>query len=123
MPWLPVLHTADETCAWMTDVVLSLQETWVATRGDLAVGFIALTDSWVEQLYIDPAAWRTGAGSTLLRHAKERRPAGFRLWTFQRNAMARTFYRKHDLAELRTTDGYDNEEKEADVLLGWKLTS
>ena len=46
-----------------------------------------------------------------------------KMWTFQRNAMARTFYRKHGLAELRTTDGYDNEEKEPDVLLGWKLTS
>lgn len=123
MPWLPVLHTTDETCAWMREVVLPRQEAWIATRDDLAIGFIALTDGWVEQLYIDPVSWRTGVGSALLQHAKERRPAGFRLWTFQRNAMARTFYRKHDLSELRTTKGYDNEEKEPDVLLGWIRTS
>ncbi len=107
----------------MANVVLAQQEVWIAAAGDAVAGFMALTDGWVEQLYIDPASWRTGAGSALLQHAKECRPAGFQLWTFQRNAMARQFYRKHGLAELRTTDGYDNEEKEPDVLLGWKLTT
>lgn len=123
MPWLPVLHSGEETRDWMTNVVLPQQEVWIAGRSGAASGFIAMTDGWIDQLYIDPTAWRTGAGSALLDHAKQRLPGGFRLWTFQRNAMARAFYRKHGLAELRQTDGYDNEEKEPDVLLGWKLTS
>jgi GNAT superfamily N-acetyltransferase len=123
MPWLPVLHTTDEDIAWMTNVVLAKQQVIVAASYDFAHGYIALTDGWVEHLYIDPPSWRTGAGSALLNDAKRRLPDGFRLWTFQRNVMARAFYRKHGLAELRRTDGYDNEEKEPDVLLGWKLTS
>ncbi len=123
MPWFPDLHTRDEDLAWMTNVVLAKQQVVMAMRDDLPVGFIALTDGWVQHLYVDPASWRTGAGSTLLNHAKQHLPDGFRLWTFQRNAMARAFYRKHGLAEIRMTDGYDNEEKEPDVLLGWKLTS
>ena len=123
MPWLPVLHAVEETCAWVANVVLPRQDVWIAATGDADVGFIALTDAWVEQLYIRPASWRTGAGSALLAQARERQPGGFRLWTFQRNAMARAFYRKHGMVEIRTTNGYDNEEKEPDVLLGWKLTS
>lgn len=84
---------------------------------------MALSDGWIEQLYVEPVAWRMGAGSALLEHVQLRQPDGFLLWTFQRNAMARAFYRKHGLVELRMTDGHDNEEKEPDVLLGWKLTS
>ena len=68
---------------------------------------------------MDPAAWR--AGTSLLDYAKERRVGGFRLWAFQRNAMARAFYRKHGLVELRTSDGSGNEEREPDVQFGWKL--
>jgi GNAT superfamily N-acetyltransferase len=120
MPWLPALHTPEDDLGWMIDVVLPHQEVWVAACGD-TIGFVALTESAVEHLYIDPPIWRTGAGSALLDRAKVRRPGGFRLWTFQRNAMARAFYRKHGLIELRTTDGSGNEEKEPDVQLGWQL--
>lgn len=123
MPWLPVLHTEGETRAWMTDVVLKTQEIWIVVGDGTALGFMALTQGWIEQLYIDPVSWRTGAGAALLQQAKQRQPNGFLLWTFQRNAIARAFYRKHGLVEIRKTDGYDNEEKEPDVLLGWKLTS
>jgi GNAT superfamily N-acetyltransferase len=123
MPWLPVLHSEDDVVAWISNVVLAKQQVFIAVRDETAVGFSALADGWIEQLYVDPVAWRTGAGSALLQHAKERQPGGFRLWTFQRNAMARNFYRKHGLTEIRMTDGYDNEEKEPDVLLGWKLAS
>jgi GNAT superfamily N-acetyltransferase len=123
MPWLAVLHTADETESWMANIVLPAQDAWIATHEDVAVGFVALTPGWIEQLYVRPVAWRGGFGSVLLAHAKRRQPDGFRLWTFQCNAMARSFYRKHGLVEIRTTDGYENEEREPDVLLGWKLSS
>jgi GNAT superfamily N-acetyltransferase len=123
MPWLPALHSRDEDLAWMTNVVLAQHQVFIAMLNASAVGYIALTGGWVEHLYIAPSSWRTGAGSTLLRHAMREQPDGFRLWTFQRNTMARNFYRKHGLAEIRKTDGQHNEEKEPDVLLGWKLTS
>ena len=34
MPWLPVLHSMEETEAWMTNVVLPRQEVWIAARDD-----------------------------------------------------------------------------------------
>jgi GNAT superfamily N-acetyltransferase len=70
MPWLPALHTAAETQAWIANVVLVQQEVWIAAAGDAVAGFMALTDGWIEQLYIDPASWRNGAGSALLQRAK-----------------------------------------------------
>src|SRR5262245_28285431 len=97
MPWLPVLHTSEETEAGMTNAVLTRQDVWIAACDDATLGFVALVPGWVEQLYVDPVAWRTGVGSLLLEHAKQLQPDGFRLWTFQRNAMARSFYRKHGL--------------------------
>jgi GNAT superfamily N-acetyltransferase len=120
MPWLRVVHSAEETRWWMTQVVVPRLEVWVAERDRTVLGFLALQDEWVEQLYVDPGAWRTGTGSMLLKHARQRRPNGLKLWTFQRNALARAFYRKHGFVELRETDGSANEEREPDVLLEWR---
>ncbi len=120
MPWLRVVHSAEETRWWMAQVVVPRLEVWVADRDGVAVGFLALQDEWVEQLYVDPSAWRTGAGVILLDHAKQRRPNGLKLWTFQRNALARNFYRKHGFVEIRETDGSANEEREPDVMLQWQ---
>jgi GNAT superfamily N-acetyltransferase len=123
MPWLPVLHTKEEDLAWMTKVVLAKQQVVVAVRDETAIGFMAQSEGWIEHLYVAPSAWRNGAGSTLIQLAKRHQPNGFRLWTFQRNTLARDFYRKRGFAELRFTDGNQNEEREPDVLLGWTLAS
>ena len=123
MSWLRVVHSVEETRWWMTQVVVPRLEVWVAERDGTTLGFLALQDEWVEHLYIDPNAWRIGAGSMLLDHAKQRRPSGLKLWTFQRNALARAFYRKHGFAEVRETDGSVNEEREPDVMLEWKPIS
>src|SRR5579871_5305468 len=69
MPWLRVVHSAEETRWWMTQVVVPRLEVRVADRDGGALGFIALQDEWLEQLYVDPGAWRAGVGSMLLNHA------------------------------------------------------
>jgi GNAT superfamily N-acetyltransferase len=73
----------------------------------------------VEHLYVRPEEQRAGIGSALIEEAKSRRPSGLRLWVFQRNDGARAFYARHGFAEMRLTDGADNEEREPDVLLEW----
>ena len=52
--------------------------------------------------------------------AKELRPAGFRLWVFQRNDGARRFYERHGLTLVELTDGAGNEEREPDARYDWR---
>jgi putative acetyltransferase len=92
---------------------------WVALdRGEI-VGFCAVRRGWIDHLYVDHAWHGRGAGRALLSQAlKGRRHV--RLWTFQRNARSRVFYRLQGFIEARLTDGSANEEKEPDVLLEWR---
>jgi GNAT superfamily N-acetyltransferase len=117
--YLPELHTEMETRRWIGDVVLRGLEVWVAEENGRVVGFSALGDDLLEHLYVHPQAQNRGVGTALLTVAKERRPRGFRLWVFQKNAGARRFYERHGLTLARRTDGRDNEEREPDALYEW----
>ena len=57
-------------------------------------------------------------GSRLLDVAKQHRPTGLKLWTFQANAGARRFYERNGFVGIATTEG-DNEEGAPDVLYQW----
>ena len=50
--------------------------------------------------------------------AKERRPRGLQMWTFQANGGARRFYERHGFVVMEATDG-DNEERAPDVRNEW----
>jgi ribosomal protein S18 acetylase RimI-like enzyme len=120
MPYLPELHTDEETHAWMRDVVLPGSEVYIAEADGRSVGFVALGAEVLEHLYVSPAFQGRGVGSALLACAKELRPAGFRLWVFQRNERARRFYERHGLRLVELTDGADNEQREPDALYEWR---
>ena len=118
VPWLPILHSAAEDRRFFAGVI-GEAEVLVVRREGYPVAFLALKDGLVGHLYVRPNAQRTGIGSALVAVAKERRPEGLRLWTFQRNQGARAFYARHGFEEVEFTDGSSNEEKEPDVLLAW----
>jgi ribosomal protein S18 acetylase RimI-like enzyme len=119
MPWLPELHSEAEDRRYIAEHVLGTSDVLVVRRPDGPVGFLALGGDTVEHLYVRPDAQRGGIGTALLDSAKERRPAGLRLWVFQRNHVARAFYARHGFTEVERTDGSGNEEREPDVLLAW----
>jgi ribosomal protein S18 acetylase RimI-like enzyme len=119
MPWLPVLHSREDTIAYFAGHVLLLEETLVAEVNQLVVGFIALEGDHVDHLYIAPAYQGRGIGDKLLALAKELRPDGLTLWTFQRNAPARRFYEARGFVASEFTDGSRNEERVPDVLYTW----
>jgi GNAT superfamily N-acetyltransferase len=122
MPYLPELHTNDETRGWVATIVLPHQEVWVAEAGGHVVGVAALDGEMLAQLYILPGEQGRGIGSALLAKAMARRPDGLRLYAFQRNTRARGFYERRGFIAVEFGDGSGNEEGEPDVLYRWAPT-
>lgn len=114
----PLVHTPGDVVAWTRGWDLSVREVWVAETDHL-VGFLAMTGSWLDDLYVDPAGQRDGVGSALLEVAMATHPQGFALWVFETNHPALAFYRRHGLVELERTDGSGNEERSPDIRMVW----
>ena len=117
--WLPTVGTDDEIRGFVVDQMVPEQETWVAEDGGRIVAVMVLGVDMVDQLYVAPGEQRRGIGDAMLAHAKHLRPAGLRLWAFQRNAPARRFYEARGFIAIQFTDGATNMEREADVLYRW----
>ncbi|KRF17386.1 hypothetical protein ASG90_08870 [Nocardioides sp. Soil797] len=114
----PVVHDSEQIRAWVSGWDLAEHEVWVAET-DRLVGFLTLTETWLDSLYVEPAAQRTGVGSALVALAQAQRPQGFALWVFETNEPAREFYRRHGFVELEHTDGSENEERSPDLRMAW----
>jgi GNAT superfamily N-acetyltransferase len=119
MPWLPEVHSDDETYAWVAEYVLPRREVWVAEAAGRVVGVASLEGNSLEQLYILPGYQGMGIGSALFAKAKELRPEGFTFYVFQRNERARGFYERRGCVAMEFGDGAENEEGEPDVLYRW----
>jgi len=117
--WLPTVGTDAEIRDFVIMKMVPEQETWVADAGGRIVAVMVLNSDMVDQLYVWPDAQRRGVGDRLLAHAKQLRPAGLRLHTFQRNAPARRFYEDRGFVATKFTDGATNMEREPDVLYEW----
>ncbi|QXG75389.1 GNAT family N-acetyltransferase [Modestobacter sp. L9-4] len=120
MPWLPVVHTPAETRWWVEHVVLTQLRTWVAVSGDDVLGFVAVDDGRLEQLYLRPDRRRQGLGTLLFRQAQQAEPAGFTFAVFARNAPARAFYERLGCRVVARSDGRGNEEREPDITYAWR---
>ncbi len=120
MPWLPALHSRDETIAYFAGRVLRDEKVFVAEVNRQVVGFLALEGDRIDHLYVAPAFQGRGIGDRLLAIAKQSCPEGLTLWTFQRNARARRFYEARGFAAIKFTDGSNTEERDPDVLYAWR---
>ena len=117
----PRAHSDDDVRRWVAEVLLRMREVWVATSPHGAVmAMMALTSDMVDQLYVAPGWTGKGIGSRLVGLAKERRPEGLDLYTFQANAGARRFYERHGFSAVALGDGSDNEEGQPDVRYAWR---
>ncbi len=118
-PWMPRVHPLSDMERHYRESVFGTAELIVAeVDGDVA-GFLAPSpDGFVTALYLASSARGQGIGARLIDMAKERRPTGLSLWTFEANMDARRFYGRHGFVEQRRTAG-DNEERLPDVLLRW----
>jgi ribosomal protein S18 acetylase RimI-like enzyme len=111
--WMPKLHTAKEDLAFIRQVVLPNQIVTVAEAEREIVGFIAVHDTWIDLLYIDPAWTGRGVGSRLLAKADL---AEAKLYCFQANLGARRFYERHGFRAAALSGGARNEEGLPDIL-------
>ena len=121
LPTVTWPRSDDEVRDYFRDVVVPHRETWVAeasSKGGI-VGVMVLAADEVSQLYLLPE-WRGhGIGDLFVALAKERRPEGLTLWTFQVNKPAHRFYERHGFVPVERTDGSGNEELEPDVRYAW----
>lgn len=114
MPYLPVLHTAEEDLAFFRSQVLRKDEVWIAECERQIAGFCAFGNGWLNHLYVERAFHRRGIGSALLRIA-ERSNKTLDLWVFQQNVSATKFYEAHGFRLVEKTDGSENEERTPDA--------
>lgn len=117
-PMPPGVHTDDAVRFWISGR-LQEDEVWVAEDAGDVVGYVRLTPTWLDDLYVLPSHAGQGVGSALLDVAKAQRPDGFCLWVFEMNTPARAFYTRHGLVELEHTDGSTNEERSPDLKMAW----
>lgn len=113
-------HTDDEVRGWLADEVVRRMQTWVAEEGGRVIAMMVLDEAGIGQLYVDPPRHSRGIGSRLVKLAKQRRPDGLELYTFQVNERARRFYEWHGFAVVTLGDGSGNEERQPDVLYRWQ---
>ena len=119
LPYLPELHTPPEDLGFFRDHVFAESEVWVAAQDKVIDGFIAFRTGWLDHLYVRPEHQRRGVGKGLLAVAMKT-PMPLRLWVFQRNTAAVSFYRARGFREIERTDGGRNEEREPDMLMEWR---
>lgn len=116
----PSRHTPEEDREFFAArLVDGRHEAWLAEDGDGLAGYALFTHTWLDHLFVRAGSTGQGIGSTLLDAVKAMRPAGFRLWVFESNRRARSFYAGHGLVELERTDGSGNEERAPDVKMAW----
>jgi GNAT superfamily N-acetyltransferase len=117
-PNLPDLHTPEEDLAFFRNEVFPASVIWLAEAGSQLVGFAAVSEGWLDHLYVDPSWHGRGVGSTLLRIVKDENDR-LDLWTFQSNVQARRFYEHRGFRLVEMTDGSENEERTPDAHYRW----
>ena len=83
------------------DVIRPRCSIWVGTRHGHVVAFLAMTGSYIDRMFVDPAEWRRGWGTRLVLLAKTLHPSGLELHTHQENHAARRLYEKHGFRPVK----------------------
>jgi putative acetyltransferase len=78
----------------MRNIYLPKAETWVLESDEQAVGFIALLESEIGGLFLDPSLIGNGYGKKLVDHAFALK-GPLRVEVFKENAIGRPFYERY----------------------------
>ena len=120
LPYALLPRTEAEVCQWVEEALIPSGEVTVACAGSTVVGVVAVAResdaSWIKQLYVAPGHTGRGIGTRLLVQALASLELPVRLYTFQANTRARSFYERHRFKAIAFSDGSSNEERCPDVL-------
>ena len=111
-------HTETETIDWFEVTQDRWSEIWVALSGGQLAGVMCLESNTIDQLFIDPPWQGKGMGTALLDRAKLSLPDGFKLYVFQNNESAVSFYERCGLT--RGKAGMSPDEGEPDFEYFWR---
>lgn len=118
LTFLPILYSQEEKDWFVKNMVVSQCDIFVAVRNAIVISFIAIDLNEIKHLYTHPRYQSCGAGSALIQFCQARY-ADLKLWCFQENLNARSFYEKFNFKPVKLTDGGRNEEKLPDILYEW----
>lgn len=120
LPYACSAHSDSEVREWVRESLIPSGDVTVARVGSSVVGVLATAResnaSWINQLYLAPSHVGQHIGTQLLDYALGTLPPPVRLYTFQSNRRARSFYERHGFTAIEFTDGSANEEHCPDVL-------
>jgi RimJ/RimL family protein N-acetyltransferase len=117
----PPAHPDDDVRRWLAEEMAPNHEVWVAVDDrDRVVGFLAMKDCELDQLYIAPAWIGHGLGRRFVDIAKAHSPALLELYCFQVNVRARRFYERNGFTAVAFGDGSSNEERQPDIRYAWR---
>ena len=74
---------------------------WVATLDERIVAYLAMKETYIDRLSVDPLEWRKGWGTQLVNFAKQVSPHGLELHTHQENFAARALYEHHGFRAVK----------------------
>jgi len=119
-PWLEARmgRSPSDDRHYFENVIAQQFAVWVACEGQRPLGLLAWRPDEVDQLFVDPPAQGRGVGTALLEKAMALSPAGFTLFTAQRNQRARDFYERRGMRPVAFGISPPPEE-EPDVKYAW----
>lgn len=112
-------YTWEESLAFFETCLLPLCRLWVAEEAREQVGFMALRQGWIDQIFVRVDRQGEGIGSALLNKAKELADGDLDLFTYQKNHGARALYERHGF-EAVAFGVSPPPENEPDVRYRWR---
>lgn len=119
MPWLEENYAPAEIRSYVADVLLRTAEVWLAVQDGEIVGYAALENGMLEQLFVAADYQQQGIGTQLLSVTRKAAGDWMSLYVFTENRAARRFYERHGFVG---TNDFD-QEGELDMRYDWRSST